>query len=70
MTPAVNPTAQKPSAAVLAQMFEEEAAPAPEELAAEAATEEAPSAEEAAPAEEASAGADASEPTETVEDEQ
>ncbi len=55
---------------VLAQMFEEEAAPAPEELAAEAATEEAPSAEEAAPAEEASAGADASEPTETVEDEQ
>jgi large subunit ribosomal protein L9 len=48
---------------VLAQMFEEEAAPAAEELAPEAA-------EEAAPAEAAAAPAEASEPTETAEDEQ
>ena len=49
---------------VLAQMFEEEAAPAAEELAPEAT-------EEAAPAEaEAAAPAEASEPTETAEEEQ
>ena len=48
---------------VLAQMFEEEAAPAAEELAPEAA-------EEAAPAEAAAAPAEASEPTETAEGEQ
>ena len=48
---------------VLAQMFEEEAAPAAEELAPEAA-------EEAAPAEAAAAPAEASVPTETAEDEQ
>ena len=48
---------------VLAQMFEEEAAPAAEELAPEAA-------EDAAPAEAAAAPAEASEPTETAEDEQ
>ena len=48
---------------VLAQMFEEEAAPAAEELVPEAA-------EEAAPAEAAPASAEASEPTETAEDEQ
>jgi large subunit ribosomal protein L9 len=48
---------------VLAQMFEEEAAPAVEELAPEAA-------EEAAPAEAAAAPAEASEPTETAEEEQ
>ena len=55
---------------VLAQMFEEEAAPAPEELVAEAPTEEAAATEEAAPAAEATAAADVSEPTGTVEDEQ
>ena len=48
---------------VLAQMFEDEAAPAVEELAPEAA-------EETALAEEAAAPAEASEPTETAEDEQ
>ena len=48
---------------VLAQMFEEEAAPAAEELAPEAV-------EEAAPAEATDAPAEASEPTETVQDEQ
>jgi large subunit ribosomal protein L9 len=48
---------------VLAQMFEEEAAPAAEELAPEAV-------EEAAPAEATDAPAEASEPTETAEDEQ
>jgi len=48
---------------VLAQMFEEEAAPAAEELAPEAV-------EEAAPAEATAAPAEASEPTETAEDEQ
>ena len=48
---------------VLAQMFEEEAAPAAEELAQEAV-------EEAAPAEATDAPAEASEPTETAEDEQ
>jgi large subunit ribosomal protein L9 len=53
---------------VLAQMFEEEAAPAAEELAPEAAEEAAPA--EAAEAEAAAAPAEASEPTETAEDEQ
>ena len=48
---------------VLAQMFEEEAAPAAEELAPEAV-------EEAAPAEATAAPAEPSEPTETAEDEQ
>jgi large subunit ribosomal protein L9 len=57
---------------VLAQMFEEEAAPAAEELAPEAAEEAAPveTQAEAAEAEAAAAPAEASKPTETAEDEQ
>ena len=55
---------------VLAQMFEEEAAPAVEELAPEAAEEAAPVEAEAAEAEAAAAPAEASEPTETTDDEQ